>query len=115
MDTSTPAGLVEKRRQGGSEKRSNDGVERKRREKTLNGSPIEASLRGMVEVQSAISVARVSLQEAREKGEPWPFILSDKNGGMESHDHKVQWVSKAESGGKGHRKQRPMSRNLDLW
>jgi hypothetical protein len=36
---------------------------------------MEASLRGMVEVQSASSVGRVSLQEAGEKRRPWPFIL----------------------------------------
>ena len=75
VDASTPAELVEKRRKGGSEKRSIDGVERKRREKTLDGSPMEASLRGMVEVQSESNVGRVSLQEAAEKGGPWPFIL----------------------------------------
>jgi hypothetical protein len=70
VDASTPTELVEKRRKGGSEKRSNDGVERERREKILDGSPMEASLRGMVEVQSASSVGRVSLQEAEEKGGP---------------------------------------------
>jgi hypothetical protein len=53
MDALTPVKLVEKRRKGGSEKRSSDGVERKRREKTLDGLLIEASLRGIVEVQSA--------------------------------------------------------------
>jgi hypothetical protein len=140
VDASTPAELVEKRK-GGLEKRSNDGVQRKRGEKTLDGSPMEASLRGMVEVHSASIVGRVPLQEAGEKGGPWPFILwtdphdaekatlfgtlflegkgrreiggvwfvnvsnvalgraeiqaSDKNVGMKSHDHEVQWVSKA--------------------
>ena len=74
MEGSTPAELEEKRRKGGSEKRSNDGVERKRSGKTLDGSPMEASLRGMVKVQSASSVGRVALQEAGEKGGPWPFI-----------------------------------------
>jgi hypothetical protein len=41
------------------------------------------------------------------------FRPNDKNGGMKSHDHEVQWG--VESGGKGRRKQRPMSRNLELW
>ena len=50
MDASTQAELVEKRREGGWEKRSNGGVERKRREKILDGSPMEASLYEMVEV-----------------------------------------------------------------
>jgi hypothetical protein len=50
VDALTPAELVEKRRKEGSEKRSNDGVEQKRREKTLDGSPMEASLRGMMKV-----------------------------------------------------------------
>lgn len=36
---------------------------------------LEASLRGMVEVQSASSVGQGSLQEVGEKGGPWPFIL----------------------------------------
>ena len=73
MDASTPAELVEKRK-GGLEKRSNDGIQRKRGGKTLDGSPIEASLRGMVEVHSASIVGRVPLQEAGEKGGPSPFI-----------------------------------------
>jgi hypothetical protein len=67
--------LIKKRRKEGSKKRSNDEVERKRRVKTLDGSLMKASLRGMVEVQSESSVGRVSLQEAREKGGPWPFML----------------------------------------
>jgi hypothetical protein len=75
VNTSTPAELIEKRRKGGLKKRSNNEVERKRREKTLDGSLIEASLRGMMKIQSASSVGRVSLQEAGEKGGPWPFIL----------------------------------------
>jgi hypothetical protein len=75
VDASTLTELVEKRRKGGSEKRSNDRVERKRRAKTLDGSLMEASLHGMVEVQSESSVGRISLQEAAEKGGPWSFIL----------------------------------------
>lgn len=76
VDAFTVAELVEKRKQRGSEKRSNNGVERKRREKTLlDGSPIEASLRGIVKARSASSVRRVSLEKAAEKGGPWPFIV----------------------------------------
>ena len=50
LDASMQTELVEKRREGRSEKRSNSRVERKRREKILDGLPIETRLYGMVEV-----------------------------------------------------------------
>ena len=50
MNALTSTELIEKRRKGGSERRSNDGVEQKRRAKTLDGSSMETSLRGMVEI-----------------------------------------------------------------
>jgi hypothetical protein len=75
VNSLTSAKLIKKRRKGELKKRSNNRVERKRREKTLDGSLMKASLREMVEVQSVSSVGRVSLQEAGEKRGSWPFIL----------------------------------------
>ncbi len=68
VDASTPTELVEKRRKGGSEKRSNDGVEGKRRDKTLDGSPMKESLQGIVKAQSASSVGRVFFAEGQREG-----------------------------------------------
>jgi hypothetical protein len=55
------AELTEKRRKEGLEKSSKDGIERKRRVKTLDSSLIEVSLRGIAEVESESSVRRISL------------------------------------------------------